>query len=76
MSQYCKSTTTRSTNCVLVVLFSNCSYKSAIYDLVQEVKTVTVNSEIFARIYFSQIALKDIFAMRKNRDWGMIYLYQ
>ena len=27
MSQYCKFVTTRSPNCVLVVLFSNCSYK-------------------------------------------------
>ena len=36
----------------------------------------TVNSEIFARILFSRIALKVIFAMLKIRDYGMIYLYQ
>ena len=36
----------------------------------------TVNPEIFERILFSRYALKDIFATLKNRDWGMIYLYQ
>ena len=36
----------------------------------------TVNPEIFARISFARYALKDIFATRKKRDWGMIYLYQ
>ena len=36
----------------------------------------TVNSEIFARILFSRIALKGIFATLKIRDLGMIYLYQ
>ena len=37
----------------------------------------TVNSEIFARILFSRIlALKVIFTTLKNRDYGMIYLYQ
>ena len=35
-----------------------------------------VNPEIFARILFSRIALKDIFATLKIRDKGMIYLYQ
>ena len=35
----------------------------------------TVNSEIFARILFSLIALKDIFATLKIRDMCMIYLY-
>ena len=35
-----------------------------------------VNSEIFARILFSRIALKDIFATLKIRDLGMIYVYQ
>ena len=37
---------------------------------------VTVNPEIFARILFSPIALKDIFATLKIRYYGMIYLYQ
>ena len=37
---------------------------------------VTVNSEIFAKILFSRIALKDIFATFKIRDQVMIYLYQ
>ena len=36
----------------------------------------TVNSDIFARILFSQIALKDIFATLEIRDLGMIYVYQ
>ena len=36
----------------------------------------TVNSEIFARFLISRIALKDIFATFKNRDFGMIYLHQ
>ena len=36
----------------------------------------TVNSEIFARILFSRIALKHIFATLKIRDKGVIYLYQ
>ena len=36
----------------------------------------TVNSEIFARILFSRIALKDIFAMVKIRDFDMIYLHR
>ena len=36
----------------------------------------TVNSEIFARILFSPVALKHIFAMLKICDKGMIYLYQ
>ena len=34
-----------------------------------------VNSEIFTRILFSRIALKDICDV-KNREQGMIYLYQ
>ena len=34
-----------------------------------------VNSENFARILFSQIALKDLFATLKNRDFVMIYLH-
>ena len=37
---------------------------------------LTVNSEIFARISFSRIALKEIFATLKFCYWGMIYLYQ
>ena len=38
----------------------------------------TVNQEIFAIILFSRIALKDIFATFKIRNYleGMIYLYQ
>ena len=36
----------------------------------------TVNSEIFVGILFPRIALKYIFATFKNRDKGMIYLYQ
>ena len=38
--------------------------------------TNTVNMEIFARILFLRIALKEIFAMLKIRDFGMIYLHQ
>ena len=37
---------------------------------------LTVNPEIFERILFSRIALKDIFATPKIRDEGMFYLYQ
>ena len=37
---------------------------------------ITVNSEIFARILFSQKASKDIFCDIINRDLGMIYLYR
>ena len=36
----------------------------------------TVNSEIFATILFSRIALKDIFATLEIRESGMIYVYQ
>ena len=36
----------------------------------------TVNSEIFVRILFSRIALKDISALLKFRDLSMICLYQ
>ena len=36
----------------------------------------TVNSEIFARILFSRIALTHIFATLKIRDKDVIYLYQ
>ena len=36
----------------------------------------TVHLEFFVRILFSWIALKDIFAMLKIHDYGMIYLYQ
>ena len=36
----------------------------------------TVNSEIFARILFSRITSKDIFAKYKIRVFDMIYLYQ
>ena len=32
----------------------------------------SVNSEIFARILFSRVAIKDIFAMLKSRDMGMV----
>ena len=39
-------------------------------------KDNTVNSEIFARILFSRIALKGIFATLKIRDLGILYLYQ
>ena len=35
----------------------------------------TVNSEIFARILFSRIELKCIFATLNIRDQGIIYLY-
>ena len=35
-----------------------------------------LNSEIFASILFSRIALKDMFAMSKDHDYGMIYLHQ
>ena len=36
----------------------------------------TVNLEIFARILFLRIALKDIFEKLKIRDFDMIYLHQ
>ena len=36
----------------------------------------TVNSEIFARILFSRIGLKHIFATLKIHDKEKIYLYQ
>ena len=36
----------------------------------------TVYSGIFARILYSQIVLKDIFATLKICDQGVIYLYQ
>ena len=39
-------------------------------------ETFTVNSEIFARILFSRMALKEVFATLKIRDLGMIYVYQ
>ena len=39
-------------------------------------KGYTVNSEIFARILFLQIALKYIFVTFKICDKGVIYLYQ
>ena len=39
-------------------------------------KRHTVNSEIFARILFSRIALKGIFATFKIRDLDMIYLHK
>ena len=37
-------------------------------------KPSTVNLEIFARILFSRIAFKDIFATLEIRDLGMIYV--
>ena len=36
---------------------------------------ITVNSEIFARILFSRIAIKYIFATFKIRDQGMIDIF-
>ena len=39
-------------------------------------KEITVNPDIFARNLFSQMALKEIFAAFKIRDYGMIYQYQ
>ena len=36
-------------------------------------KWLFVNTEIFARILFSRIALKDIFGKVNLRDWGMVY---
>ena len=36
----------------------------------------TVNPEMFARILFLRMALKDIFATFKIRDHGMIYQYR
>ena len=38
-------------------------------------KLTTVNPEIFARILFSRIALKDIFVTVKIHNKTMIYLY-
>ena len=37
---------------------------------------ITVNSENFARILFSRIALKDIFVTFKILDLDLIYLHQ
>ena len=37
---------------------------------------LNVNPEFFARILFSQIALKDIFVTLKIHDYGMIYIYR
>ena len=38
---------------------------------------ITVNTEIFVRILFSRIMLKNIFVMiKKNCDRSMIYLHQ
>ena len=37
---------------------------------------ISVNAEISARILFSRIALQDIFATLKIRDYGMIYVNQ
>ena len=37
-------------------------------------KRGTVNSESFARILFSRIALKGMFTTLKIRDLGMIYI--
>ena len=47
-------------------------------EIVQDVVHVlyTVKFEIFARILFSWMALKNIFAKLKLRGLGMIYLYQ
>ena len=49
------------------------------FDLLSQFVTVylindlhIVNPEIFARILFSQIALNNIFATLKIRDWSMI----
>ena len=36
----------------------------------------TANSKIFARILFSPIALKDIFATLEKRDLGVVYVYK
>ena len=37
---------------------------------------ITVNLEVFARILFSQIVLKGIFAIIEIRDKEMVYLHQ
>ena len=49
---------------------------SVIWVGVQVKLSPTVNSEIFARFLISRIALKDIFATLKIRDYRMINLYQ
>ena len=41
-----------------------------------KVTKCTVNSKFFARILFSRKVLKDIFATIKNRNEGMINLYE
>ena len=38
--------------------------------------SLTLILEIFARILFLRIKLKDLFAIFKNRDFGMIFLHQ
>ena len=38
--------------------------------------TSTVNSKIFARIFFFANSVKSIFATLKIHDLGMFYLYQ
>ena len=35
----------------------------------------TVNSEIFLKILFLRITLKEMFVMLKNRDWSMIHVH-
>ena len=42
----------------------------------EKAHVITVNSEIFARVLFSRIALKHIFATLEIRDNSVIYLYQ
>ena len=51
----------------------------AIYLHVRFIVTATVNSETFARILYSRIALKDILktiCQVKKFDFGMIYIHQ
>ena len=51
-------------------------HQIAAHVVVKSKFTHTVDSKIFARILFSRIALKDIFATLKNRNWSMVTLYQ
>ena len=51
-----------------------CSYHATTWYDTTEFAFYTVNPEIFARILFSRIALKDIFVTLKIRDYGMIYI--
>ena len=81
VQQYCAWVTNKYGFLIILYFILSCYSKSFKYFTAIRKSHVlmpsgTVNRKKIARILISRIALKDIFAVLKIRDKGMIYLHQ